>query len=100
RRYPAARRAGTVSAALPGAVVGWHAAADGARAHAHLRSRDPVDGRAVRRARRTVEAFAAELPRTPLGRAAQDRGVRYPRFGGSAGARRPRGGLRRAAGER
>ncbi len=75
---------------LSHASVRRHAAAHRARAHARLRSENPADGRAVRRARRADAPPDAVRASRHLAAHAQDGDFRHPRRAGGGLSRRPR----------
>ncbi len=72
------------------AALRRHEAAHRDRAHARLRSGDPADGRAVRRARRADPQPDAGGAAAHLAAHAQDRDLRHPRRAGGGLSRRPR----------
>src|ERR1700690_4172366 len=77
---------------LPLATLRRHEAAHRDRAHARLRSEDPADGRAVRRARRADSRPDAERIVAHLAAHAEDGDLRHPRRAGGGLSRRQGGG--------
>ena len=75
---------------LPVAALRRHEAAHRDRPHARVRSGNPADGRAVRRARRADPQPDAERAARHLGAHAEDRDLRDPRRAGGRLPRRPR----------
>ena len=86
------RRLDRLRGQLPVAALRRHEAAHRDRPHARLRSENPADGRAVRRARCADPQPDAGRTARHLAAHAQDRDLRHPRRAGGGLSRRPRGG--------
>ncbi len=84
------RRPDRLRGQLPVASLRRHEAAHRDRPHARLRSENPADGRAVRRARRADAPPDAGRIARHLAAHAQDRHLRHPRRAGGGLSRRPR----------
>ena len=98
RLHRSGRPAAASRTAIPSQLSGGMKQRTAHRAHARLRSEDPADGRAVRRARRADPRPDAGRAAEHLAAHAEDRDLRHPRRAGGGLSRRPRRGDVGAAG--